>query len=110
MSEFCCIPFLLQGGDEPADLGVQSSNHRSVLAMFLVREDVLIGVNVLLRGLVGGVRRKRREVQEHRLRLVVFFDQSHRLVTDLFSIIPLLAEKGSVSLPVDHPAARSLVK
>ena len=97
-------PFLLERGDDAADLIVQRRDHAGIGPPLLIL-DRGVTVAVLLGHLIGCVGGQRGEVEEERLRRVLGLDQLDRFVADEGREVPVLLEELAVALPVDQAAA-----
>ena len=101
MSVLSRIFFCVERGEHAADLVVHRRRARGVGAAGRIL-DVLVVVEVLLRRLIGRVRRVEGQIEEERGGRVVLVDELHRVVAEERGRIALLLDDLVVAVPVDH--------
>ena len=93
------IPPLSKCLDDLADLIIHGSDLRRIGPSLRI-SDFLVGVEIVLRGLIGRVRRSESEVKKQRRRDIVRIDHPYRFCTEQLGIVALFFDQFVVPKPV----------
>ena len=93
--------FLVERGDDAADLVIEARDHAGVSAARGVG-DVRVAVDVFLRRLIRRVRGVEGEIEIERFVRILRVDVFHRVVADELGRVALFPDRLVVAIPVEH--------